>query len=401
MKKKHIYGLMIVLACIAGCTSGLYVKTSYGYVGLFDLACYFVAPYLFIRNFSSFTKKAHLVLIAIIVWIFGGVIANWLNYYHSQVLFKAVGVIFSLWCMLVVWLVMLESFPANFISIIIGFAVGGVLGLYILPNGALLSFAEAAGYQGTGYMGEYLIEKQVVPAWIRLYVVLGGALALLIWKKLPGWITPTIFIGAGVAVLLEGGARSNFGIISIAGLVAMGVNYSLKITRLLFKNIISLMIIAILGIKLLVGGYSFLASSGALGEAELSKYEDQFSAGQGLADNINIRGGFSETIQGLAKKPFGHGGTRAARHAAVADGLHKEGVFSIPFWALFVWFIIRFVQNHLYAFNKWAPFVVLYVASALWSVVASPFSMRGAYCFVIAIALLSDKKNFLDEISRL
>ena len=89
MKKKHIYGLMIVLACIAGCTSGLYVKTSYGYVGLFDLACYFVAPYLFIRNFSSFTKKAHLVLIAIIVWIFGGVIAIGLTIITAKCFFKA------------------------------------------------------------------------------------------------------------------------------------------------------------------------------------------------------------------------------------------------------------------------------------------------------------------------
>jgi hypothetical protein len=388
--------LITVLALFFGVASNLHVSTGVGYVGMFDLVSYVLGPVLYVRSFGRFSKKEQTGLLLIVLWVFGSFLNNFSVYGMGTVTLKATGITASMWCMSVVWLVMLRAAPHAFIYIILGMYIGNVVGLYVFQNGALLGFAEQAGYSA-GYMGEFLQEKQVLPNWLWLVCVGGGTILYLLIRRSAGFLVGTVFWVTAFIGLFNGGSRLTFGINMLVALLAYGMAGFKQLARFVLNNLVVFVILFAIVVRLLFMGYSYLAQTGQLGEGELEKYEQQFSEDTGVADSLSERGGYEQTWNDFKTKPFGHGGVGAIRHSAISDSVYKEGLFAIPFWSYFMWVLIRFLRRHLYRFDRWAPFLGLVFISVIWNALASPFGGRGTYCFAGCFAILSETPGFLER----
>lgn len=382
---------------LVGISTSLYVQTPYGHIGMFDLVSYIVGPLMFIKNIRWFNFKEKWLLSLITLWVVGSYIANmYHNYVEYEEAIKALGVSASIWCMVVVWLVILYHVPKAVKWVIVGYAIGGVISLYAFQNGALLGFASAAGYSGQGYLGDFLLDKQVLPNWHRMYALGGGALILILWPTAPMTIFAAGFASAAFAGLIEGASRGAFGLNALAALIAVGIGYANRITKIVLRNIVLLSTCVVAFSKVLLVGYAHYAQSGKLGEGELTKYEIQFGEGQQLTDNIMERGGFRDTWDDFKSKPLGHGGSRAMRHSAVSDAVYKEGLFAIPFWCYFTIVLLRFLNKYVVRFQRWAPFVSYVFFNVIWQTLSSPFAGRSIYCLVAALALLAERAEFWD-----
>lgn len=391
-----MFKFLYILSFMFGMGSNLYVRTGFGYVGMFDLVAYILAPFLYFRLFEKFSKKEQTYLFLIIFWIFGSFFNNFSLYGMGDVTLKATGITASVWCMSVVWLVMLRSVPHSFVFIILGMYVGNVVGLYIFQNGALLSFAEQAGYS-TGYMGDFLQEKQVLPNWLWLICVGGGTVLYLFVKRSTGVLVGTSFLGTSFIGLFNGGSRITFGINVLVALLAYGLANFKRLARSILKNSIIFGVMVIIVFRILFAGYSYLAQSGQLGEVELDKYEQQFGEDEGMAETLSDRGGYEQTWEDFRNKPWGNGGVGAIRHSAISDSIYKEGLFAVPFWCYFMWNMVSFIRKHLYKFGRWAPFLGLVFITVIWNALASPFGGRGVYCFAVCFAILSETTGFLER----
>lgn len=386
--------LLIILSFLFGVASNLYVRTGMGYVGMFDLVAFMLGPVLYIMHFRWFTKQEQMYLLSALFWVLGSLLINNSMFGFGDITLKAIGVTASMWCMSVVWLVILRRVPHAFIYIILGMYIGNVLGLYIFQNGALLSFAEQAGYS-SGYMGEFLQEKQVLPSWLWLACVGGGTILYHLLPRATAMLVGTGFLATAFIVLFNGGSRITFGINLLVALLAYGIVFARVLVRSVLNNLVVFSIVGLIVVRVMFLGYSHLAETGQLGEAEYAKYEDQFGDHTGVADNLSERGGYEQTWDDFKNKPLGNGGVGAIRHSAISDAIYKEGLFAVPFWLFFMWILVRFIRKHLYMFDKWVPFLGLVFITVIWNALASPFAGRSMYCFAGCIAILAESQEFL------
>lgn len=390
-----IYQIIIIAFCF-GVASNLYVGTGFGYVGMLDLASYLLGPILYLTKLRFFSKKEQTYLFFILFWIFGSFLNNFSLYGMGDNTLKATGITASVWCMSVVWLVILRTVPESFIYIVLGFYVGNVVSLYFFQNGALLSFAEQAGYSA-GYMGDFLQEKQVLPYWLWMVCVGSGTVLYLLIKRSAGVLVGTGFLGTAFIGLFNGGSRITFGINVLVALMAYGMANFKNLVRFTLNNLIVFVLLLVIVVRTLFLGYSYLAQSGQLGEGELEKYEQQFGEDEGMTETLSDRGGYEQTWEDFKIKPWGYGGVGAIRHSAISDSIYKEGLFALPFWCYFMWNMVRFIRKHLYKFGRWVPFLGLVFITVIWNALASPFGGRGVYCFAVCFAILCDTPGFLER----
>lgn len=389
----------IILLCsfFFGMISRLYLLIPFGYVGMFDLFCYGLAPFLYFIMASDLSRREHVFLSLILLWIVGNFLANSANGFSSRDIFKAFGITSSMWCMSVVCLFVLKKNLKSVIFFIMGTYIGATLSLYAFQNGAYMEFAVRRGYS-SGYMGEFMELKQILPVWLGLFTVSGGIAALLLWKRFPRWIIIAGFFGVAFVGLFEGGSRTTFGVNIAVSILAFGVFYSKTLVRSVLKNFQSFVIVATITITMMFALYAYLASAGILGEDDKIKYEDEYGDKSGLVEGVGARGGFDQTWKDFKKKPFGSGGVGALRHSALMDSIYKDGLFAVPFWAFLMLTSINFFRMHLIKFDQWSPFIGMFIIVVLWNALASPFGARGSYCLIAALATYSSNPEFTRQL---
>lgn len=295
--------LVLLAALLFGLGSSLFAKTPFGHIAMFDFAAFFLGPLLFMRNFGRFTREEKRILLMALIWLAGSVWANLWRGEEADVALKGNAIVFNIWCMLVLGIVLIKYDYRTWLWFSVGNGISVIVSLYWFQNGALLSYAERAGYMGSGGLQHYLIEKQVYPLYYKA-VVNSLLLPLVTLFRFPLMPTIVIMVAASFGLLIEGGSRSTFGV----GLLN----------------------------SMFFVGYATLAKSGRLGESEQKKYEVEFVEGDGLRDSISQRGGFSQMWADLKVKPFGYGGAHSVRHSAISDALHKAGVLAAPYWIMLI-----------------------------------------------------------------
>jgi hypothetical protein len=137
-------------AFLSGLSSSLFVATPFGRVAMFDLACYFVAPVLYVLNYKKFTPAEQRLLFLAVLWLVGAVWSNWWRQEPFDVALKGNAIVFNVWCMLVVCIHLLKRDHRAWMWFTVGNGISCVISLYYFQNGALLFFAERAGFGGEG-----------------------------------------------------------------------------------------------------------------------------------------------------------------------------------------------------------------------------------------------------------
>ena len=61
---------------LCGLGSTLFVATPFGRVAMFDLACYFIAPVLYVLNYKKFTSAERRLLLLAALWLIGAIWSN-------------------------------------------------------------------------------------------------------------------------------------------------------------------------------------------------------------------------------------------------------------------------------------------------------------------------------------
>ena len=159
--------LLNLFAFSSGLGSTLFIETPFGRAAMFDLLCYFIAHVLYVLNYKKFTGAEKRFLLLSLLWLVGSVWANWWRQEPFDVALKGNAIVFNVWCMLVVCIHLLKKDHRAWMWFTVGNGISYVISLYYFQNGALLSFAERAGFLGEGGLQEYLVDKQVYPIYFN------------------------------------------------------------------------------------------------------------------------------------------------------------------------------------------------------------------------------------------
>lgn len=400
---------------IAGLGSMLFMPTPFGRVAIFDLGCYF-AFFLLIGKWSTLSKPQRTIVYISLIWVLSAILSNIMNDVPAQVNFKSSMIVFNVTCMLGCSFILLNRSPKAFTWFIVGNGISGILSFYILPNGALLYYAESAGYAG-GNMANFLLEKQVYPVYADA-VVKSILFPLASSTQFAMLLINSIILGSGF-FLLTAGSRSSFGVFAAASLFGFAYQVSRKVVEKVLRRIFLTLLIILAGGYILIETYAFFAKTGRLGMAEKQKYERQF-----LESGLGFFGGRSDILyfgQLLVKSPvFGAGAERIDRWGVVEEVQKKYGITDslwspnkkIPghsiiigswvqngvgggiFWTYVIIIIMQFLRKGIINYPRYLPIILYLYLSFLWAILFSPFGgSRGLFCLLIANAVIINEEQ--------
>lgn len=259
-------------AFLSGLSSSLFVATPFGRVAMFDLACYFVAPVLYVLNYKKFTPAEQRLLFLAVLWLVGAVWSNWWRHEPFDVALKGNAIVFNVWCMLVVCICLLKKDHRTWMWFTVGNGISCVISLYYFQNGALLYFAGRAGYLGSGGMQEYLVDKQVYPIYFN-FILKSILFPLVALIGFPWFPVVIVLIVSAFFLLYNGGSRSSFGLNLLSSFFIVGYAYFRRLTRFVLDHFVLALSISVVVTLFVFSIYKNLALSGALGEREFEKYE--------------------------------------------------------------------------------------------------------------------------------
>jgi len=401
----------------AGLGTMLYLPTPFGRVAIFDLISYF-AFFLLIGKWHTLSKPQRTIVYLSLVWVFSAILSNIMNDVPIQVNLKSSMIVFNVTCMLVCSFILLNKSKEAFVWFIVGNGISGVLSFYIFPNGALLYFAQAAGYSG-GNLADYLLEKQVYPTYISA-IVKSVLFPLALSTSLSMVIINLLVLISGF-FLLSLGSRSSFGIFAFTSILGLLYVFSRRTIDKIVKRLgLALLFFISIG-YLVVYLYGNLAESGTLGIEEKKKYEAQFEeSGLGL---IGGRNELLYTSRAIVKRPlFGLGANRHDNYGIIESVSQNNG--SVPreiyftkqipahsilmgawvenglgggiFWIYVMLVLVRFLREIPAKYPRYFPFLIYLYIGFGWAILFSPFGgARGLFCMLIALAvlLLEDNKT--------
>lgn len=400
----RIYILMT--SFLFGLGSSFFIDTPFGRAAMFDLVCYVLGPSLFVSNYKKFTKTERRILMFSVLWFLGAVYSNWWRDEPFDVAVKGNAIVFNVWCMIVVGIWLLKKDYRTWLWFTVGNGISCVISLYYFQNGALLYFAENAGFGGEGGLQSFLIEKQVYPLYLKA-VIFSILLPMVVFFHLPWAPVIAAIIGFSVFLLFRGGSRSSFGVNIMTSFFFIGYAYMKRLMRGFLDNAILLGLIAMfLGI-FIFAIYKNLAVSGALGEAEYVKYQREMVDSEagllGSRDDIIRAWPFLKRhpIVGAGSSSFDRWGYMAddpllPGHSALVGSWVQNGFLGLVFWVYALWVIARFVQKKVLRFGDYAPFMVMRAVSMVWAILFSPFGgYRGEVSVLLALCVVAQDEKWL------
>jgi hypothetical protein len=394
-------------AFLSGLSSSLFVATPFGRVAMFDLACYFVAPVLYVLNYKKFTPAEQRLLFLAVLWLVGAVWSNWWRHEPFDVALKGNAIVFNVWCMLVVCICLLKKDHRTWMWFTVGNGISCVVSLYYFQNGALLFFAERSGYWGEGGMQGYLVDKQVFPIYSN-FILKSILFPLVVLAGCPWLLVAIILVVSAFFLLFNGGSRSNFGINLLSSLFIVGYAYFRKLTRAILDNFGLALSISVVAALLVFSVYKNLALSGALGEQEREKYESEMVlSGSGM---LGSRDDIIRVWPFLRNHPIVGAGSSAIDrwgymedtftlpgHSALVGAWVQNGIFGLIFWGYALFLIANFIQHRVIRLRKYASFIVIAAAYMVWNILFSPFGgYRGEVSCFLALCVVSKDANWLN-----
>lgn len=388
-------------------------------MAMLDVASFFLAVPMFLGSFSTYPKHLKRLMLFLVLWLVNAIVSDLWRGTPFLIGFKAWMVIFNSLTMVIVAAWMLKKSVQALPFFLVGCAISTVIQLYYFQNGALLVSAIRAGYDGRGEMTDFLVEKQVYPIWVGMFLSI--LMALRIMGILPWPICIAGYFAGGFFLLARGGARSMFLINVCSAILICAYVYWRKFFKAVFKKKLltlgSVFIAAILFNEI----YMQVASAGLLGENGYKKVEEKKSGGSTLLDNradflINwpflwrspIIGAGSEFIDRwgyVDKSPFVAHYDLQGRplyhdtfygHSCIVGAWTGNGIFGLVFWAYVLWLVFDFLGERLYVLKDAGPYVMASIVGICWHIAFSPYGMfRGKAMFLaVFLALVQDPRYF-------
>lgn len=403
--------VILFFALLCGLGSSLFVPTPFGRAAMFDLVSYVLGPILFLINYRRYTRAERRLLLLAFLWFLGACYSNWWRGEPFEVALKGNAIVFNVFCMLAVGIAMLRRSMHSFLWFSVGYGLGCVVSLYVFQNGALLSFAETAGYSGgVGGIQDYLVEKQVYPFYAQA-LYLSVLFPLRVHKLIPWFLIISGCISSAFLLLFYGASRSGFGIYFLTAVVVIAYVYFRPVVRAFSKNAVFFLVSVLIMSAAAFQTYSHLAQIGALGEREYQKYvteiEESDSGVLGSRDDLIRAWPF------LSRHPFvGSGSSAIDRwgyivdsndflipgHSALVGAWAQNGMLGLIFWAYAICIIINFARKRMILFYDWFPFLAFIMVFMMWNILFSPFGgLRGIACMSVALCAVTSNRKFNNE----
>lgn len=385
---------LAMMAFLMGLSQRLFIHfPALGTMPMFDIVCYALAPWSLVWVLPKMGKSAKWMFFFAVLWTCGAMIANWVNFEDPKTWWKHVVVASSSWTQLLIAWWVLKKHPRCYLHYMVGWALGGFIGMYYFKQGVYLAMEFNQGISAI----EAMIDKQKYPPIAFAILFMSCLVPTIYIKKFPEFFSIVGAFIAGLFVLLNGGSRSTFGMFAAAGCVGALVAYGGRIARNLSRRGAMFYVLMGVGIMLIFGTYVGLAKSGAMGQREKDKYEEQygeFGAGQDYERGLWARAGFEATFWTFLENPWGTGGN-LKRHSVLANSWNCEGLPGLVFWLVFLYQTLWFAQKHLLQSGRYCIFLTALIAFADWECLGSPFGGRGVYFTLLAlIVLVRDNPNY-------
>lgn len=412
---------MLVLAFVAGLLSSLYLPTPVGILAMFDLLSFALAVPVFLMSYSQYEKNFKRVLFLSLLWLATALISDFWRGCPRDASLKNIMIIINSICMLIVGQKLVSRSHWALALFFLGNAISQVISLYYFQNGALMSFAARAGFEGGSDMSSYLHDKQIYPLWINMFLVVGGMVLLRTAKFSIAFCAGGFFF-LGMFVLTHGGSRSSFLIIYSAGFLMITQRYFSRLYQAMFRQKLLTVFLAVLAAVCFKVAHTQLAKSGFLGEAALSKYENEkaeetnflddradilinwpflwrsplIGAGSHLYDRWGYlnKSPFVQHINPYNGQPIWH--VRFAGHSALVYAWTGHGIGGLLFWLYVLWLIFDFIGKRDFIFREVAPIVIYVLISLVWDILFSPYGgFRGKVMVAAAfLAMTLDRRYF-------
>jgi len=400
---------ILFFAFLCGVVSSLFVSTPFGHVAMFDMIAYFLGPIMFLYCYRRFSRSERCLLTFSFFWFLWTCYSNWWRGENLQTAMKGDAIVFNVMCMLVTCIFLLKKSYKAFFWFVVGAGISNVISLYVFQNGALLYFADRGGFEGTGGIQDYLLEKQVYPIYANA-VFVSVLFPLRVLMHIP-WFTVVVgCVASAFTLLFKGGSRSSFGIFLVTAAFAACYAYFRGLIRAGMKNMTFFIIAGLLLCYVVFSVYSHLASSGALGEGEYGKYmeqmvdsergflgdrDDLFRAWPFLKDHPVVGAGSSALDRwGYMEEAFFLPG-----HSALVGAWVQNGIAGLIFWLYALYLMFEFMRKRMLFFANWFPFLVYQWVILVWAILFSPFGgQRGLTCMALALCVITQSKKYMDEV---
>lgn len=406
------------IAFCLGVISNLFVETPVGFWAMLDMLSLAVAGPLLLMEWRCYPKRLKTLILLLVCWCANAAVSDWYRGTPFMPAFKYEFIIFNCLCLIALAAWVLRKSQRAIGWYIAGTAISMVISLYKFQNGALMASAMLRGFSGVGSgMTDYLIEKQVKPIWVSMFLFVGVFSLRRFWRVPWAFCVCAFAVGA-FYVLLNGGSRSGF-LISMSSAILMAVYaYAPKLYEVVFERKLIVLIVVAVAAVFFNAAYLLAAKNGFLGEMGYKKWEEKNSGVGGMLDNrsdilINWPFLWRSPIIGAGTEMIDHWGyvnqsdlvshevqgryrdnSTFYGHSCVVMAWTAHGIFGLLFWVYILWLAMTFLGQRVYVLGDSGPFVMASIISVSWHILFSPFGGRGSKMFMAVFLALAMDKNF-------
>ena len=409
---------------------GLFIKTQVhliGYIGLSELVIVFVAPFIFLKNYTAMKRDGMMPIMNLaLMAIVGSVLSSLANGSDFARFIRGFAQTYTTWAALVVGYHLLRQNLLSYRWFLLGGFLSGLLSIYIM-QGAAVTYG---GFERTG--------DEAVEAVTTSVLFFTGRILPAINLPLTMFYLQCPYLYAVIAPIMcailslwmsDGSGRGGFVVSILSALIILLAGRQGRGLRMVKKNFWLLIIIGIVALSGAKSVYSWAASSGRLGENAERKFIAQTQRGSdALSILISGRTDFFVGLYACLQKPIvGYGPWPADRYGYRAYFLTKYGtdddirnayeyadrfamktipahshivgywleygILGLPFWLYVLWLMFRYFRHDIDKAPALFGWLALAIPGWAWGILFAPYASRVGIPVLIVVLILIRAKN--------
>ena len=400
-----------------------------GSIGISELVCYIVAPFILIKDASILRRDGFMPVIWLSIFAMIGCCLSSLHNNTAIPLFlRGLAVTYSLFALPICMHRMLRGNLSALKWILLGLCISGIINIFWFRQ------ATALGMAAEG-LSDVEMTQRIISGPLFWLQRVGGWLALPVtgwYLQTPTWyalVAPLIMVVNTIVTTDSGRSAMMSSLVSFIIIFWGGKKICTmkKMQNHIYKLIFTSFVVGA-GFLLL---YKALAATGHLNEMATNKYEAQTKMGGG-ALNLLMAGrsevfiglfaaldnpiwgwgpwaldekGFSEDFLSkygsaddyqqylIMKKEamaMGLSANLLPSHSHIIGFWMNYGLLALPFWFYIVICILRHFRYNITSVPQWFGYFALSLPVFVWHIMFSPYGGRVSDCLIITCMLLAD-----------
>lgn len=390
-----------------------------GSLGISELCCYFLAPFLFAANLELFKRlRFGTFFLLLALWAGSAVLADFAAGTYFLERWKGVAPIYSIFAVTVCATVLLAEDISRFRWFLVGAFISALIASFVFTPAAVVESAARSGDATSDSAFNY-------SAWY--YGTVGTVFVLpvqLAYPILPLWVSMGLVAGGAIMQLLLGGRGAFLVALVALAFLWFGRQARQRSYRPRRMPVIMLTVVLLIVGVLAKGVYEYAVSGGYMGDQELAKYETQTKTGSS-AWSLLLRGRgatFAGFFAALDKPFLGHGSKAWDTNGYYQSFVDKygdnedvrqiiasysRGIVLIPahshivaawlwhgaggllFWLYVLWLLYKTASLWMWHVPELIGWFAIIVPSMFWNVLFSPLGSRVNVAVALTCFLLS------------